>query len=141
MKKQPKIKPAQAKAKQQIQQHKGDLLVALDSTLGIVSPACEKLGLDRTTFYRYYNEDKDFAAAVDSIRDKMLDFCETRLMQRVKEGSDTAIIFALKCLGKKRGYIERQEITGKDGKDLVDNGKLVVEIVSAGCDATKDQPT
>lgn len=83
--------------------------------MGIVTPACEKVGLDRATFYAYYNTDKDFAKAVDSIRDKAIDFLESKAYQRVKDGSDTMIIFMLKCLGKKRGYIERQEITGPDG--------------------------
>ena len=32
--------------------------------------------------------------------------------------SDTAIIFFLKTRAKNRGYVERQEITGKDGDNL-----------------------
>ncbi len=36
----------------------------------------------------------------------------------MQEGNMTATIFFLKTQGKSRGYIERQEITGADGKKL-----------------------
>ena len=124
----PKIKPAKAKVIQRIQQHKRDLLIALDATLGIVTPACEKVRLDRATFYAYYNTDKAFRASVDSIRDKAIDFLESKAYGRVRDGSDTMIIFMLKCLGKKRGYIERQEITGPGGKDLISLADLVKSV-------------
>jgi hypothetical protein len=39
-----------------------------------------------------------------------LDFAESQLHKQVKEGNTTATIFLLKTKGKKRGYIERQEI-------------------------------
>jgi hypothetical protein len=36
----------------------------------------------------------------------------------MKDGNMTAIIFYLKTQGKSRGYVERQEVTGADGKKL-----------------------
>ena len=35
-----------------------------------------------------------------------------------QEGNITAIIFTLKTLGKSRGYVERQEVTGAEGKPV-----------------------
>ena len=40
----------------------------------------------------------------------MLDFAETNLHQQIQEGNTTATIFLLKTRGRKRGYIERQNI-------------------------------
>jgi hypothetical protein len=37
-------------------------------------------------------------------------------MTKLIAGDTGAITFTLKTLGKSRGYVERQEITGKDGE-------------------------
>lgn len=90
--------------------HKKALLEALEKSLGIVTVACKQIGVGRTTFYEYYNNDPEFKKEVDGLKDVALDFAESKLHSRIKDGSDTAIIFYLKCQGKHRGYIEKQEI-------------------------------
>ena len=90
---------------------KEQLLKALEKSLGIVSTACESIGISRTTYYKYYNEDKDFKWSVDSIGDIALDCAESQLFELIKEKNITAIIFYLKTKGKKRGYIEKQEVS------------------------------
>ena len=40
---------------------------------------------------------------------------ESQLHKQILDNSVPATIFYLKTKGKKRGYIERQEITGADG--------------------------
>jgi ACT domain-containing protein len=52
---------------------KENLLKALEKSLGIVSTACVSIGISRTTYYKYYNEDKEFKQSVDSIGDIALD--------------------------------------------------------------------
>ena len=97
------------------------------------SDACKKTGVARSTFYQWLNEDADFKAAVEEAQEQAIDFVEGKLFQKINgvkigklddEGelnvyeqppSDTAIIFYLKTKAKKRGYIERQELTGADG--------------------------
>ena len=44
------------------------------------------------------------------IENVTLDFAESQLHEQIREGNVTATIFLLKTKGKKRGYIERQEI-------------------------------
>ena len=39
---------------------KKGLLDALEKSLGVVTTACKQVGIGRTTFYNYYNEDIDF---------------------------------------------------------------------------------
>ena len=43
---------------------KKELVVALRKHLGIVSSACEAIGVSRTTYYKYYNEDSEFRSEV-----------------------------------------------------------------------------
>lgn len=85
------------------------MIVALEKCLGIVTNAVKEVGIDRTTHYRWLEEDPEYNLAVQGIADVALDFAESQLHESIKKGSDTATIFYLKTKGKKRGYIERQE--------------------------------
>ena len=60
-------------------------------------------------------DDQDFENEVNDIQNIALDYAESQLHKQIGEGSTAATIFYLKTKGKKRGYIERQEITGADG--------------------------
>ena len=91
------------------------LIEALEKSLGIVTTACKQVGIGRTTFYNYYNDDQEFKSQVDDIANMSLDFAESKLLEQIKDNSTAATIFYLKTKGKKRGYVERQEITGADG--------------------------
>jgi len=94
------------------------LLQALEKNLGIVTTACKSVGLNRASFYRWYDLDKNFKANVDELSNVALDFVESQLFLNIKDRDTASIIFYLKTKGKQRGYVERQEITGGDGKDL-----------------------
>ena len=98
-----------------IQHTKKALLKALEQSLGVVTTACKNVGIDRTTFYRYYNEDEKFKVQVDDLVNVAIDFAESQLFKQIQGGNPSSTIFYLKTKGKKRGYIERQEITGADG--------------------------
>lgn len=93
-----------------IQNNKENLLKALERSLGIVTSACKEVGVSRETFYRYYNEDEDFKAKVDDINNITLDFVETQLFRKIKDGSERSILFYMKYKGRKRGYTERIDI-------------------------------
>lgn len=86
------------------------LLDALEKSLGIVTTACKAVGISRKTYYNWINEDPEFNKAVKDIEDIALDFSESQLLGQIREGNTTATIFYLKCKGKKRGYIEKQEV-------------------------------
>lgn len=111
--------------------NKKKLLEGLEKYNGIISSACQFAGLDRQTFYNYKRDDQEFAKAVEDINEAAIDFVEGKLFEKIngikivskdvvydQPPSDTAIIFYLKTKGKKRGYVERQEITGKDGESF-----------------------
>jgi predicted transcriptional regulator len=94
---------------------KESLLKSLEQSLGVVTVACKKANIPRSTYYKWLNEDKDFALAVQEIENVALDFAESQLHKQISDNSTAATIFYLKTKGKKRGYVERQEITGADG--------------------------
>jgi len=98
-----------------IQQYKKALLEALEKSLGVVTTACKTVGVDRGTFYRYYNEDATFKQAVDELENVALDFAESQLHKQIQNGEVSSTIFYLKTKGKKRGYIERQETEHSGG--------------------------
>tara|TARA_B110000971_G_scaffold7759_3_gene7516 strand:- start:248 stop:622 length:375 start_codon:yes stop_codon:yes gene_type:complete len=89
---------------------KGNLLEALEQSLGVVTTACKIVGCNRSTFYGHYNRDSKFRADVDELQNMTLDFAESQLHKQIKKGNTTATIFYLKTKGKKRGYIERREV-------------------------------
>jgi hypothetical protein len=88
------------------------MIEALESALGVVTTACKKVGIDRTTHYRWLREDPDYKISVDSISDISIDFAESQLFKQIKDGNTTATIFYLKTKGKNRGYVEKVDFTG-----------------------------
>jgi hypothetical protein len=86
------------------------MLEALESSLGIVTTAALKAQIDRSSHYGWIKSDAEYKIAVDAINESVLDFAESNLFKLVKDGNTTAIIFYLKTKGKKRGYVERQEV-------------------------------
>lgn len=115
---------------------KRDILAALKKTRGIITEACEQVGIDRRTVHRWREEDEEFALDMAAIGEEALDFAETKLFERMEgytfseqklvDGvpfditkhwppDTTALIFYLKTKGKKRGYIEKTEIEYSDG--------------------------
>jgi hypothetical protein len=92
------------------EQHKKAMLEALEKSLGVVTTACLQVGIGRTTHYQWLKEDPEYKEAVDDIENVAIDFAETHLHQQIKSGNPSSTIFYLKTKGKRRGYVERQEI-------------------------------
>ena len=96
--------------KSTVSTRKKDMIEALKASLGVVTTASKKANIERTTHYKWLAQDAKYAEQVEAIKDIALDFAESQLHKRMQNGSDTAIIFYLKTQGKKRGYIEKQQI-------------------------------
>lgn len=92
------------------EQHKKAMLEALEQSLGVVTTACKKVGIGRTTHYMWLKEDEKYKKEVESIEDIALDFAESQLHKQIRDGNTAGTIFYLKTKGKKRGYIERTEV-------------------------------
>jgi len=111
---------------------KESLLKSLEQSLGVVTVACKKAGIPRSTYYKWLNEDEAFAVEVRDIENVALDFAESQLHKQISQNNTSATIFYLKTKGKNRGYVERQEITGAEGMPT----NFQIEII--GATKTKD---
>lgn len=103
-----------------------------------MSDIAANLGVERSTIYTWCNDDEQFAQALEDSRERFVDLAESNLRKLVagvpaiekdengekrfagwiERPSETAII-SLSNTRKKRGYVERQEVTGADGAELI----------------------
>lgn len=99
------------------------MLEALESSLGIVSKACKDVGICRKTHYDWLKDDPEYAKEVALIDDMAIDFAESSLHEQIKDKVPTSTIFYLKTKGKKRGYVEKQEVESNivTGIKLIDD--------------------
>lgn len=88
------------------------VIEAYIKSFGNISSACRAAGINRQTYYNWLNKDKDFKTAIENsgADEYFLDFLDSKLVDRINNNSDACLIFALKTKGKKRGYIEKQEL-------------------------------
>ncbi len=75
-----------------------------------VSATCTALQISRQTWYNW-RENPEFLEKVEEAEEALLDLAESKLFEKVTQGDNTCMIFFLKTKGKKRGYVEGQEIT------------------------------
>jgi hypothetical protein len=89
---------------------KDAMLTAMEKAFGIVSVACKHIGIDRSTYYGWLKDDPEFKSRIDEIENVTLDFAESKLHNLIQNNNVPATIFFLKTKGRKRGYIETQEV-------------------------------
>jgi hypothetical protein len=99
---------------------KKQFLEALKRCAGNVSEAMNQVPTHRATHYRWLESDPEYAAAVDAIKESLIDRAEGVLHGLISEGNVPAVLFFLKTQGKKRGYVERTET------DVTSGGQPIV---------------
>lgn len=72
--------------------------------------AARKLGCSPTTVYTYAKRYASVQEAINEQRGHFVDTCELALNRAVLNGEGWAVCFALKTLGKDRGYVERHQL-------------------------------
>ena len=106
--------------------NKREFLEALKRCAGNVSEAMRQVHISRTTHYEWLNTDPEYAAAVDAIKESLIDRAESALQTLISEGNVPAVLFFLKTQGKKRGYVERTETdVTSGGQPIVFETKVV----------------
>ncbi len=107
-----------------IRQTKEKIIKALQANMGIIKPTCEAVGIHRSTFYEYYNNDPDFKNEVDCVVEETIDFAESKLLENIDNNDTQSILFYLKTKGKKRGYVEKTEM------DITSNGESIAPVIN-----------
>ncbi len=107
---------------------KDELIKQLKKT-PIVEVACKKIGVGRATYYRWKKDDPKFAEeaefALNEGSQLVNDMAESQLINAIKEGNMTGIIFWLKNHHKQ--YSPKLEVTTKNGDvPLTDEQKELI---------------
>lgn len=92
---------------------------ALTAKAGNVSEAARALGVTRWGLQKRINQSAELQQVLKDAREEMVDIAESVARQEIRNGNTAMTIFVLKTLGKERGYVERQEISGADGGPLL----------------------
>ena len=86
------------------------LIKAIDGSGGFITTIAQRLKVARQTVYTALEKYPTAKQAIADEKDKLKDMAEGAMMQKIKAGDNTMIIFYLKTQAKDRGYIERQQI-------------------------------
>jgi hypothetical protein len=105
------------------------IVEALQATNGLVSLAAKKLGCSPQNIYARRERSPAIGKAIYDSRQELVDHAELALRSAVLDKEAWAVCLVLKTLGKDRGYVERQEVTGAEG------GPLTFRVIWADDDA------
>ncbi len=91
---------------------KKDFIKAAQDSMGVITIIAKRLGKTRAGVYYYLKRHPDMQEVLDQERDNLIDYAESKLIENVRANDVTSIIFLLKTIGKRRGYVERAELAG-----------------------------
>mgnify|MGYP003616620577 CR=1 FL=1 len=83
---------------------------AIADSGGIIATIAERLGCEWHTAKSYIEKYEETKSAYEAESESVIDLAESKLIENIQANDNTAILFYLKTKGKKRGYIERNEI-------------------------------
>jgi len=88
--------------------------IALEKSGGFITRAAQMLNISTAALTRRIQRSKRLQDLKAQIDEKYLDLAESKLMAKINKEDLGAICFYLKCKGKGRGYIEKQQIEFND---------------------------
>ena len=100
-----------------------EIAIALHDAHGLTSVAADILSktkrpISRQAIEKRISKSEALKEIMHQEVESLTDLAEHKLFELINRGDKTAIIFYLKCKGKARGYVERQEVTGADGAPI-----------------------
>jgi len=95
------------------------VIQALNANKGMVYLAAKSLGCCHTTIYNYAKRYPSVQKAIDANRGAVVDFAELKLYDAILAGEHWAVAFALRTIGRDRGYVEKQALDVTSGGEAL----------------------
>lgn len=92
---------------------------AVKGTGGVKSKIARRLGVLRVCVDRHIRVYEEYGQVYYDEVEEVGDLCEDKLQKHIRKGNVELIKFYAKTKLKHRGYVERSEVTGKDGNSVV----------------------
>ena len=101
----------------------------LKKVRGFILMACQMVGINRTTYHRWLEDDPDFADKCKQAMEYSCAFMESKWLENINKGSQAAIDKWLKYKGKQFGYTEEVTVVGTiDQKPMSEEDLRLLEI-------------
>ena len=72
---------------------KKNMIQALEKNMGIVSISARQIGVHRATHYEWMKDDEKYRNEVQQLEGNQLDLAESVLLNQIRDGNTTAVIF------------------------------------------------
>ena len=95
------------------------VLPLIDEFKGNISAIARHLGKSRSQTKDYIDRKPELLTALRDWRESIIDHAEENIFDEVLKGDSASSKMVVATLGKDRGWVPRNENTGKDGKDLI----------------------
>jgi len=104
---------------------------ALRATGGFVSQTAKKLNCSQETIYKRVAASEHLKQVRHEIEESYLDLAESKLIKKMNEADLGALCFYLKCKGKHRGYVEKQQLEHSGDAQNPVVQKIEIEFIKA----------
>lgn len=82
------------------------IIEAFDKCFGLTTEAAKAIGISFEQLKREIKLNPRLQKELDRVEEANLDFAESKLRKLIDKENIPAVLFYLKCKGKKRGYVE-----------------------------------
>lgn len=87
-----------------------EVFIALTATTGNIAAAARRLGATRDGLWKFVERHPRLLQLTKDFRESIVDNAESAFNRAVVTEQPWAIQFALRTIGRRRGYVDRQEI-------------------------------
>jgi len=105
---------------------------ALKASAGLKTSTAQKLGVSRSTLYRFLDEHPELKEIANEVTEEMLDLAESNVITALKASDIHTTRWFLETKGKHRGYTRQLNLAGKDGGPVQVEATFDVTTLSTG---------